>query len=51
VLAWGAIPLGQRRLGAGNHELSFLVRRKNPVSSVFHFGIDALVLAPLEPSR
>jgi hypothetical protein len=50
VLASGAVPLGALRLAAGSHELSFLVRRKNHASSAFHFGIDALLLVPLEPS-
>jgi hypothetical protein len=50
VLASGAIPLGQQRWAAGNHELSFLVRRKNPASASFHLGIDAIALVPVGPS-
>jgi hypothetical protein len=49
VLATGAIPLGDVRLEAGSHELTFVSRAKNPVSSGFHLGVDALVLLPLEP--
>lgn len=47
VLASGAIALGQQRLAAGPHELSFLVRRKNPASSGSHFGVDAIALVPV----
>jgi hypothetical protein len=50
VLASGAIPLGPQRLAAGSHELSFLVRRKNPASTGSHLGIDAIALVPLEPA-
>jgi len=50
VLASGAIPLGQQRLAAGSHELSFLVRRRNPASTGSHLGIDTIALAPLEPA-
>lgn len=49
VLASGAIPLGEVRLEAGSHELSFVSRAKNPASTGFHLGLDALVLLPLEP--
>jgi hypothetical protein len=49
VLATGAITLGERRLEAGQHELSFLLRRKNPESTAFHLGIDAIALVRVEP--
>jgi hypothetical protein len=49
VLASGAIPLGEVRLEAGSHELSFTSRAKNPAATGFHLGLDALVLLPLEP--
>jgi hypothetical protein len=44
VLASGAISLGERRLAAGSHELSFLIRGKNRASSGFHLGVDAIAL-------
>jgi hypothetical protein len=49
VLATGAIRLGDVRLEAGSHELTFVSRAKNPASIGFHLGVDALVLRPLEP--
>ncbi|MEY2929668.1 MAG: hypothetical protein RL033_417, partial [Pseudomonadota bacterium] len=49
VLASGAIPLGERMLRAGTHELSFVVRAKNPASTGFQLGIDAITLLPLAP--
>jgi hypothetical protein len=49
VLASGAIPLGEVRLEAGRHELSFVTRARNPASIGFHMGLDALVLLPVEP--
>jgi Pregnancy-associated plasma protein-A len=50
VLATGAIALGQHRLLAGSHELSFRVRRKNAASSSYHLGVDAIRLVPIGPS-
>lgn len=50
VLASGAVPLGQRHLAAGMHELRFVVRSKNPASTAYHLGIDALELSALEPA-
>ena len=49
VLASGAVPLGQRHLPAGKHELRFVVRSKNPASTAYHLGIDAIELVDLEP--
>jgi hypothetical protein len=49
VLASGAIPLGERMLQAGSHELTFVVRTKNPASTGFQLGIDAIALTPLQP--
>lgn len=49
VLASGAIPLGERMLRAGTHELTFVVRAKNPASTGFQLGIDAIALVPREP--
>ena len=50
VLPSGAISLGQQRLEAGTHELSFLVRRKNPASTGSYLGIDAIALVPIAAS-
>jgi hypothetical protein len=47
VLASGAIHFGEHQLAAGNHELSFVVRAKNPASEAFHFGVDAVALVPV----
>ena len=49
VLASGPIPLGEVRFEAGSHELTFVTRAKNPASSAFHLGLDALVMLPVEP--
>jgi hypothetical protein len=50
VLASGAIDLGEHQLAAGDHELSFIVRAKNPASEAFHIGIDAVALVPAAPA-
>jgi hypothetical protein len=49
VVATGALRLGERYLAAGTHELTFVVRRKNPASTGFHLGLDALALVYLQP--
>lgn len=49
VLASGAVPLGERHLSAGTHELTFLVRAKNAASTGYHLGVDAVALVWLEP--
>jgi hypothetical protein len=49
VLASGAVPLGERYLEAGTHELTFVVRGKNAASEGFHLGLDAIALVPLSP--
>jgi len=50
VLASGAIHFGEHELAAGDHELSFVVRTKNPASEAFHIGIDAVALVPVAPA-
>jgi len=49
VLASGAIPLGEVRLEAGSHELTFVTRAKNAASTGFHLGVDALVMLLVDP--
>jgi hypothetical protein len=49
VLATGPLSLGERRLPAGAHQLTFLVRSKNAASTAFHLGIDAIALVSVEP--
>ncbi|HKO91446.1 MAG TPA: hypothetical protein VJU61_09860, partial [Polyangiaceae bacterium] len=51
VLASGAIHFGEHELAAGNHELSFVVRAKNPASEASHIGIDAVALVPVPPGQ
>jgi len=51
VLASGAIHFGEHQLAAGNHELGFVVRARNPASQAFHIGIDAVALVPVDDRR
>jgi len=44
VLPTGALSLGQRRMDAGEHRLTFRVKGKNRASTGYHFGLDCLEL-------
>jgi hypothetical protein len=44
VMPSGAVPLGQRTLSAGKHELVFRARTKNPLATAYSLGVDALAL-------
>jgi hypothetical protein len=49
VLASGPITLGERRLRAGPHRITFRVRDRNLASAAFNLGIDAIALVSVEP--
>jgi hypothetical protein len=47
VMPSGPVPLGERVLSAGKHELVFRARRKNDLATAYNLGVDALGLVPL----
>jgi hypothetical protein len=47
VLASGRLSLGERRLNRGRHQITFRVRSKNPASTAFNLGVDAIALVPV----